>query len=70
MLKELEHTRKAAGLTRGQACEQIGVHYNTMKNWEKGTTEPKATDLVALAELYGTTVEALMGLDVPEAETA
>lgn len=70
MLEKLEEARKDAGLTRKQACEQMGVHYNTMKNWEKGETEPKATDLVTLAELYGTTVEALMGLDVSEAETA
>lgn len=63
MLKGLRKVREDAGMTREQACERMGVHYNTLKNWELGATEPKATELASLAKLYGVSVEALMGLD-------
>ena len=70
MLEGLADARKAAGLSRDEVAARLGVHYNTLKNWELGATEPKGTVIAALAEMYGCTVEALMGLDggCPETE--
>lgn len=69
MLEGLSKARKDAGLTRAEVCTRLGVHYNTLKNWELGATEPKGTVIAALAEMYGCTVEALMGLDGGGSET-
>ena len=68
MLEGLRKAREDAGITREQVCERLDCHYNTVKNWELGATEPKPTELAVLAELYGCGVEALMGL--PDAQAS
>lgn len=70
MLEGLMKARKDAGVTREQVCETLGCHYNTVKNWELGATEPKPSELAELARMYGTSVEALMGLPDAPAEVA
>lgn len=62
MLEGLKKAREDAGISREQVCEQLGCHYNTLKNWELGDTEPRATELASLAEMYGVSVESLIGL--------
>ena len=70
MLRGLREAREDAGLSRKQVCEQMEIHYNTIKNWELGVTEPKGTELVALASMYGCSVESLMGLsEIPESKS-
>ena len=70
MLEGLRKAREDAEMSREQVCLALGVHYNTLKNWELGTTEPKPTELVVLAEMYGCGVEALLGLPDAPAESA
>ncbi len=55
----LARTRK--GLTQGAAAEKIGVRRPTLSDWEQGKREPKATDLLDLADLYELALDELCG---------
>ena len=66
MLEGLLDARKDAGLTRDEVCAELGIHYNTLKNWELGATEPKASEIANLARLYGCSVEKLYGTTLGE----
>jgi transcriptional regulator with XRE-family HTH domain len=72
--KSLERTRRAqhlgrclaiarerAGLSQAAAAEALGLHRHSFINWEGGATEPLADDLLRLADLYGLTLDQLVG---------
>lgn len=55
-----------AGLTLRVVAKKMGVSYNAVHLWEKGKCWPKGNRLEQLAELYGVTVEQLVGLEGKE----
>lgn len=44
--------RDERGLKRGWVAERLGVHYNTLKNWELGKSHPGTRELLALCKIY------------------
>ena len=48
-MKELRDER---GLKRDWVARQLGVHYNTLKNWELGNAHPGTRELLALSKIY------------------
>jgi len=48
----LKNMREERGLKRDWVARQLGVHYNTMKNWELGKAHPGSKDLLALCKIY------------------
>jgi DNA-binding transcriptional regulator YiaG len=48
-LKELRDER---GLKRDWVARTLGVHYNTLKNWELGKAHPGTRELLALGKIY------------------
>lgn len=52
--------RLAAKLSQQNAAEKLGVGIVTLSRWETGKTSPNAAQLKAMAQLYGTTVDALI----------
>lgn len=66
----LRQARVRKGLSRSQLAEMAGVHPNSIKNLENGTTrEVTAENAAAIAEALETSVEAL-GLRVRSASLA
>lgn len=64
----IKNLRENAGLSKEDLAEMLGVHFNTIDNWEDGTTEPRASQIKRLAEIFGSTVEEVIGLpDAPSA---
>jgi len=59
--KKLAELRKAAGETQEQLGEVIGVSGKTVSKWESDAAEPDLSTLLALAEHYETTADALIG---------
>ena len=57
--------RKARGLTQGTASAHIGMSRPTFIAIEKGTREPKPSELLGLAKLYDTSVNALLRQSPP-----
>lgn len=49
----LAAARVNARLTQQEVAKHMRVGKQTIVSWEKGLTEPKATQALALAELYG-----------------
>lgn len=47
----LEAARVNAGLTQKELAEILGVSNVTVANWEKGVTEPSASQLRKISEL-------------------
>lgn len=52
--------REDAGLNQAQVAESIGVSRTTYANYEAGTTEPRLSELVKLADLYNTSIDSLV----------
>lgn len=52
LANRIRSMREERGLKRDWVAKQIGIHYNTLKNWELGKFRPGARDLLALSEVY------------------
>lgn len=53
MLKiSLAAARVNARLTQSEVAGKMGVGKQTLVNWENGKTEPKASQLMQLCEIY------------------
>lgn len=63
----LMHYRKAAGLTQAELAEKISYSDKSVSKWESGNGVPDIYTLMQLAELYGVTVDTLLGEGVPVA---
>lgn len=53
--------RTARSITQADAAERIGIATSTLSKWENGETEPLASQLDAMADVYGVSVDQLMG---------
>lgn len=52
--------RKESGLTQEQVAEKLNVSRQAVAKWENGDTLPDIESCIALADLYGTTVDILV----------
>ncbi len=52
--------RKKSGLTQEQLAEQVGVSRQAIAKWENGDALPDIDNLVALADIYGVTIDSLV----------
>jgi DNA-binding transcriptional regulator YiaG len=52
LAKRMRSLRDDRGLKRDWVAKQLGVHYNTLKNWELGKAHPGTRELLALSRLY------------------
>lgn len=59
MLTEL---RIHKGVTQEEAANALGVSNKTVSKWENGTSSPDLSMLVALADYYSVSTDALLGL--------
>lgn len=48
----LKRMRDERGLKRDWVAKRIGVHYNTLKNWELGKAHPGSKELLELSDIY------------------
>lgn len=60
---ELRKKRTERGLTQRQVADSLGVEPNTVSQWESGVREPRVCQLPKLAELFGCTVDELLGIE-------
>lgn len=58
--------RRRAGLLQRQAAEALGVSLSTVGMWESGKNNPRANMLPKIANLYGCTVDDLLGDQVAQ----
>ena len=56
----LKENRTRCKMTQEFVAESIGVSRQAVSKWEKGTSEPNTSNLMALARLYGIPAEDLL----------
>lgn len=59
--KRLKEQRQLLKLSQADLADEINVHENTIRRWEKNGGVPNAKKLELLAEVLGTTVAYLSG---------
>ena len=64
--KRIVANRKRLGLTQDQLAEQLGVTAQAVSKWENDQSCPDITMLPKLAEIFGTTTDALLGREAQE----
>lgn len=63
--KNLIYYRKTAGLTQAELAEKINYSDKSVSKWESGNGVPDVYTLMQIAELYGVTLNDLVGEDAP-----
>ena len=61
--ERLVRLREEMGMTRKKLAEMCGVAQSTIINYEKGTRIPYADTAVRIAQIFGMSVEELLGMD-------
>ena len=52
--------RLSHGLSRHDLAKKLGVSYAAVTHWENGLAKPSASHLIALAKIFGCTVDELL----------
>lgn len=60
-MNRYKEARRRAGLSQKAAAISLGVRPPSMSDWESGKTKPTHEHLVAMAALYDTTIDYLIG---------
>ena len=59
---KLSELRAAKGVTQDEVANALSISNKTVSKWENGTSQPDLSMLVALAQYYNVTTDALLGL--------
>ena len=69
MLNEnIKALRKAKGLSQEELAIKLNVVRQTVSKWEKGLSVPAAGMVIQIAEVLDTTVNILLGEEIPKSE--
>ena len=63
--KRIASNRKLMKLTQDQLAEQLGVTAQAVSKWENDQSCPDITMLPRLAEIFGISIDELLGREVP-----
>ncbi len=66
--KRIVQNRKRLGLTQDALAEKLGVTAQAVSKWENDQSCPDITMLPRLAEIFGTSTDALLGMEPPAKE--
>ncbi len=58
--ESIKENRQRCNLTQEQVAEKLSVSRQAVSKWENGTAEPSTANLLALAELFGISVDTLL----------
>lgn len=56
-MQTIRELRERAGMTQLQLAAALGVTPGAVYNWERGRNEPKASQLRAMARLFGVSMD-------------
>ena len=69
MLRErLKELREAGGLSQQKLAALLGVGQSTVGMWESGKNKPESGTLIKLSEIFGVSVDYLIGNDRPRTQ--
>lgn len=56
----ISELRKERGWTQLELAQKLNVTDKAVSKWERGTSDPNTSNLIALAKLYGISAEELL----------
>ena len=59
--KKISVLRKEANMTQMELADRMGISFQAVSNWERGNSMPDISKLPELAEIFGVTVDELLG---------
>ena len=59
--ENLRRLRREQNMTQETLAEKLGTSFQSVSRWENGTTYPDIEFLPAIARIFGTTVDNLIG---------
>lgn len=62
--ENIKRSRRELNMTQEQLAEAMGVTVGAVSKWESGSTTPDITILLSLADLFQTSVDALLGFEL------
>lgn len=66
----LTETRKKNGLSQEELADRLGISRQAVSKWERGEASPDTDNLIALAKIYGTSLDDLLDLEKPLVESS
>ncbi|OUP12444.1 helix-turn-helix domain-containing protein [Anaeromassilibacillus sp. An200] len=66
LAEQIRAFRQEKGMTQERLAEAVGVTVGAVSKWESGASVPELSVLVELASLFGTSVDTLIGYEVPD----
>ena len=64
--KEIARLRKEKGFSQEKLAELLGVSRQAVTKWESGKTNPDTENLLAIAEIFGVSLDELCGAETKE----
>ena len=62
----LAELRREKGLSQEELAEKLAVSRQAVSKWERGESSPDTDNLIALAQLYGVSLDVLLGLKLAQ----
>lgn len=66
---KLKELRQAAGLSQRALAEKLSVSQQTVGKWETGGATPNPETLASIADVFGVTVDCLLGREPSPEDT-
>lgn len=63
--ERLQTQRKKQGLSQEELADKLGVSRQAVSKWERGDASPDTDNLIALAKIYGCTIDELINGNAP-----
>ena len=60
-MNKIREYRKQRKWTQEELAKRLGVERSAVAKWESGKSQPQAARLVALAEVFGCSVDEILG---------
>lgn len=61
----LSELRKKHNMTQMELADRMGISFQAVSNWERGTSMPDISKLPELAALFGVSIDELLGQEAP-----
>lgn len=59
--KTISDLRKRSNMTQMELADRMGISFQAVSNWERGQTMPDISKLSELSEIFGVTIDELLG---------